>query len=91
MDSKQIAQRLADRTGYQLRDAVKMIETLGAVIAESCSNLDTIAIPGFGNFSATKHDERIEVDPLTMQRTLMPPSITPEFRPSVILRRRLLQ
>lgn len=66
-----------------------MLEALGNVIAESCGNLDTIAVPGFGNFTASKRNEYISENEVTGEKTLIPPSITVEFRPSVVLRNRL--
>ncbi len=89
MDTIQITQQFADRAGIDSKDAAKMIETLAATIAEACCNLDTVAVPGFGNFSATKHEEYIKEDHDSDQRILMPPVIEPEFRTSVILRNRL--
>lgn len=89
MDTRQIIQQFAERAGIEPKDATRMIEALAATIAEACCNLDTVAVPGFGNFSATKHDEYIKEDTSTNQRIMMPPAIEPEFRTSVILRNRL--
>lgn len=63
-----------------------MIEAIGSTIAAICADLDSVAIPGFGTFSARKEEEHIALDPLTMKRTMYPPAIRPEFRPSVVLR-----
>lgn len=89
MDTRQFAARLSERTGNSPREAAAMIELLGAIIAANCSDLDTIAIPGFGTFTASKHDEYIVEDTETGRRMLYPPAIVTEFRPSVILRHRL--
>lgn len=91
MDQRQFAARLSELTGATPREATAMTEALGAVLAARCADLDTVAIPGFGTFAASKHDERVETDPATGRRTLFPPTVTAEFRPSVILRHRLDQ
>lgn len=89
MDSKQFSARLAERTGVSVKDASAMTEALGAVLASVCAGLDIAAIPGFGNFTATKCDEKVVTDDVTKKRMLMPPAIVTSFRPSVILRHRL--
>ncbi|MBD5346307.1 MAG: HU family DNA-binding protein [Bacteroides sp.] len=89
MDTRQLAQHFADRAGIQAKEATRMIEALGSTIAGMCCNLDTVAIPGFGNFSAAKHDEYVATDPESGERKLVPPAIVPEFRTSVVLRNRL--
>ncbi len=89
MDHRQFSQLMADKTGLPSRDITAAIEALGDAIAAHCGALDSVAIPGFGTFSATKSDEYVKVDPLTMKRSLVPPEITPSFRPSVILRNRI--
>ena len=91
MDTRQIAQRFAEKAGIQSKDALRMIESLGGVIAAMCGELDTVAIPGFGNFSASKHDEYIATDPESGERKLCPPMIETEFRTSVVLRKRLIK
>lgn len=89
MDSRHAAQRLADRTGLRPAEAGKMMEALGAAIAGICADLDTVAIPGFGNFYAAKHDECVTADPVTGRRMLVPPAIEAGFKTSVVLRNRL--
>ncbi|MDE6588663.1 MAG: HU family DNA-binding protein [Paramuribaculum sp.] len=89
MDSKQFLARLAERACVSVKDASAMTEALGAALASVCAGLDTAAIPGFGNFTATKRDEEVVTDDVTKKRMLMPPTIVTSFRPSVILRHRL--
>lgn len=89
MDTRNISHRFAEKAGIQPKEAIRMIEAIGATIAEACGNLDIVAIPGFGNFSAQKKDECIVEDPDTKKRNLYPPVIVSEFRASVILRNRL--
>ncbi len=89
MDNKTLVNQLAKKMGRSSSDINAFIEGLAAVIKERCGELDTIAIPGFGNFEPVKEDEQITTDLVTGKRILMPPAITLHFRPSALLRKRL--
>ncbi|MCM1028274.1 MAG: HU family DNA-binding protein [Pseudoflavonifractor sp.] len=91
MDYRQFISRLAAQTGRDTRSLMTAVEALGTALARGCSEMDTVAIPGFGSFSAVKTDERVEADSTTKKRTLYPPEIKAEFRPSVILRKRMAE
>lgn len=60
-----------------------------SVVREKISDLDTIAIPGFGNFVSIKRLERIETNPTTGKQMLYPPKITVEFVAGSILKKQL--
>lgn len=59
--------------------------SLGELIGEHCGNLDTVAIPQFGNFTGIKHDETVITD--DGKRTLIPPKIEIEFTPGSMLKK----
>lgn len=79
MDYKQFRRRLADRLHRQNADIDALTEGLSMVVSKACSDLDSVAVPAFGTFVATKHDEEISVDLSTGERMLMPPEITVDF------------
>lgn len=89
MDSRQLVAAIARQNGLDARVVADAVEAVTSALAGHCAVLDTVAIPGFGNFVAEKTDEHIVVDPVTLDRTLMPPAINVGFRPSVILRKRI--
>ena len=89
MDSRQFAATISRNTGLDARKVSLAIETIAAILSRECADLSAVAIPGFGNFIPEKKDEEIHVDPVTLDRTLLPPSIQVTFRPSVILRKRI--
>ncbi len=89
MDYKQFRKSLCTELGREPRDIDALVEGLSIILRESCAELDTIAIPAFGNFVASKHDEEISVDLSTGKRMLMPPEISVEFVPGNILRNHL--
>lgn len=89
MDYKQFRKNLAGELGRDARDIDALVQGLSIIIRESCADLDTVAIPAFGNFIPKKHDEEISIDLSTGKRMLMPPEITIDFVPSNILRKQL--
>jgi nucleoid DNA-binding protein len=48
--------------------------------------LDTVAVPGFGNFEPVKHLEQVVTDRVSGQRMLLPPEIELTFHPGTKLR-----
>ena len=69
------------------QNAGKQIEaTMIATLLNYCSNLESVAIPGFGTFTPIKSDERIVKD-ADGKSFLLPPSIELKWRPSVMLRK----
>jgi nucleoid DNA-binding protein len=88
MNHKQLTAKLAQRQGRDTKDITSLLTAMTTAIRERCSELDTVAIPGFGNFEPTKHDERISTDLVTGMRMLLPPEITIRFTPSSLLRKK---
>ncbi|MCM1110404.1 MAG: HU family DNA-binding protein [Clostridium sp.] len=70
-------------------DDNKLTELFADEIRAQLSQLNSIAVPGFGTFSAEKSDEHIETDPASGQQRLCPPRIDIRFKPSVLLRKRI--
>ena len=89
LSTKQLAERLASRTGLDARFLESFVSATASAIVTHCADLDTVAFPGFGNFSSEKHDEKIEIDSATGKRMLLPPHIDMVFRQSVVLKKRL--
>lgn len=76
-----IIQALAEKLGRTQSDTETLLSALAGELTKSLSDLKTVAIPGFGSFSAGKENEHIAVDLSTGKRILMPPSIVVEFKP----------
>lgn len=72
-------------------DVNKLIEALGNVVSERCSELDSISVPRFGTIEAIKHKEAIEVNHDTDERMLLPPRIEVNFTASTVLKKQLNQ
>ena len=79
-DTKSLETQLSMESGHN----VDVIDALG----DFCAQGDSVAIPGFGTFQSVKTDEHIDTDN-EGRRMLIPPSITVEFKSSVVLRKSL--
>lgn len=81
MDHKQFRKQIAERIHRSVADVEALTEGLAIVMRESCSDLDSVAIPTFGTFTPVKHPETVVNGLSTGKRMLMPPEITLEFTP----------
>lgn len=89
MDTKELIQCVAERIGRSESDSAKLVEGLSIVLKERLSELDSIAIPGFGTFEAKKKDERIVNNPSNGKRMLVPPRVVVNFKVSNVLKSKL--
>lgn len=70
-------------------ETATLTDAFSKLMAETGTELDSVAVPGFGTFSTVKTDESIVTDAATGRRTLLPPSIRMSFQPSVVLRKKM--
>lgn len=80
---------MAHQMDCDTKSVTDLMEAFASIVRERLSELDTIAIPGFGNFVSVKKSERIETDPATGKLMLMPPRIAVEFVAGSILKKHL--
>jgi len=89
LDNKTFTARLARALDIDPKDAAERLEAFASIIADRTADLDTVAIPGFGNFTATKHEETISTDLSTGRRMLLPPQIVVNFIPGSMLKKKV--
>ena len=89
MDSKTFNSHLAKTLNRSIDETATLIDAFGKLLVETGSELDSIAIPGFGSFTPVKHEERVETDAESGRRTLLPPHIAVNFIPGSKLRKLL--
>lgn len=85
--NKNITSELAKRIGRDKKATETLLEALSQAIRQHCGELDTVAVPAFGNFKAIKHDEEITTDRSTGRQMLLPPEIELTFTPAGKLRK----
>ena len=56
------------------------------LVGETISNGGSVNLTGIGQFEAKKKAERISVNPTNNKRYLIPPKLTPVYKPSTHLR-----
>ena len=88
MENKEFITKLMNREG---KDVSALLDRLSQVFKENLSNLDSIAIPAFGEFYTEKEDEKISIDHSSGKRLLLPPQISISFKPSTIMKKRFLE
>ena len=88
---KELVDKLSKSLGRNKSDINKLLEALGNVIVERCSELDSITVPRLGTIEAVKHNETVEIDSKTGKRTLLPPRVEMQFTASNVLKKRLNQ
>ena len=89
MDNNAVIESLAERLQRDKKDAEALLEGFVSAPQEYLCNIDSVQLPGFGTFSATKNDEQVVTDLSTGKRILLPPAITVQFTPSAILKRKI--
>lgn len=91
MDQKAFNSHLAQKMGIDAKEAARLVAAFTSVVRDRAANLDSIAIPGFGNFVVGKMAEKIVNDPATGQSVLTPPQIKIEFIAGAMLKKQVLQ
>lgn len=90
MNNKQLIKELSKRLNRDEKDVNSLLSGFTNVLKDSLSNLDIIAIPGFGEFEALRKEEYISVDDATGKRVLYPPCIEVNFNASSLLKKKMI-
>lgn len=89
MTNKELIVELAKRLDWTQTQTAKILEDTVTLISQSLTEENVINIQGFGSFETKKRQERVSVNPVTKQRFLVPPKITPAFRPGPVVKDKL--
>lgn len=90
MNNKQLIKELSKRLNRDEKDVNSLLNGFTNVLKDSLSNLDNIAIPGFGEFEALRKEEYISVDDATGKKVLYPPCIEVNFNASSLLKKKMI-
>lgn len=91
MDNKTLVDRVAGDCGLDREEVQEMLSAFYTIAAECCVAMDTIVIPGFGQFEPKKRKERLSVHPSSGKRLLVPPKLVMSFKPSAVIKSSLRQ
>lgn len=89
MDNKTLVDTLSKKLDVSHDTIGLLIDGLADCLGECGSNLDSVAISGFGVFEARKRAERVAVHPASGKRLLIPPKIVFNFKSSTGLKQRI--
>lgn len=89
MTNKELIAELSKRLEWTQAQTSKIMEDAVSVINTNLANSDFINIQGFGLFETKRRQERMSVNPVSKQRFLVPPKITPAFRPGQVVKDKL--
>lgn len=89
MDTRTLIERLSQSTLMKREDIQKFLNDFEKLLSDVCIDMDTLLIPGFGQFEPKKRKERISVHPASGKRLLIPPKIVIGFHPSAVLKSKL--
>ena len=89
MDKKAIIATLAKQLSRDNKDITSLLDGFICVLKDNLGNLDTIAIPGFGEFVPEKQDEKIVLNKESRKQMLLPPQINVSFKASTALRKKI--
>lgn len=87
MDNRTYITRLAKNTDNTAKDTAALAAALADIIAESLTEGNNVAIPGFGTFESIKTLEYVAENPATGLNMLYPPKISVSFKPGSRLKK----
>ena len=64
------------------QEVINTLSTLFLLIGDTVSNGGSVNITGVGQFESKKKAERISVNPTNGKRYLIPPKLTPVYKPA---------
>jgi DNA-binding protein HU-beta len=82
MKDVELVTALSQEMDLSPQEIVDMLSTLFLLIGDTLSNGGSVNISGLGQFEAKKKAERISVNPTNGKRYLIPPKLTPVYRPA---------
>ena len=82
MDNKALVDTLAANLDTDRGQVAELLSAFVEIVGEQCSQLNSIAIPGFGSFEAKKKQERVTVHPSSDARAAQNHHVIPSVCPA---------
>lgn len=83
MESREFTTTLAQRLGYNVKDAEEIMATMIGGMVQQLQEGNRVAVPGLGVLEVQKREEHVSVNPGTGQRYLVPPQLVVAISPEV--------
>jgi DNA-binding protein HU-beta len=82
MKDIELVTALSRQTDLSPREIIGILSTLYKLIGDVIVKGGSVNISGLGQFEAKKKGERVSVNPTNGKRYLIPPKLTPVFKPA---------
>jgi len=82
MKDAELVAALSRQMEMSSHDVVNTLSTLYSLIGNTISNGGSVNISGLGQFEMKKKRERISVNPVNGKKYLIPPKLSPVFKPA---------
>jgi len=82
MKDVELVTALSNKMGMSPQEVINTLSTLFLLIGDTVSNGGSVNITGVGQFESKKKAERISVNPTNGKRYLIPPKLTPVYKPA---------
>lgn len=89
MDSNTFNHKLAKNLNLPSDRTQELLAQAVSLVTSALADMDSVALPGFGEFVPQKYESTVETDPLSGTQMILPPKIVVNFRPSTALQKRL--
>ncbi len=89
MNNKELMAGINVQTGMNDAEITEMLNALSAVVGSCLTANDSLVLHGLGTFEVKKKGERVSVHPVSGKRFLVPPKLSPVFKPGGTLKTRI--
>jgi DNA-binding protein HU-beta len=84
MKDVELVTALSNKMDMSPQEVVDTMSTLFLLMGDTLSSGGSVYISGLGQFEAKKKAERISVNPTNGKRYLIPPKLTPVYKPAAL-------
>lgn len=84
MNNKELQSTIASKLGVSHSEAEALIDAAIEALTEKLSDKKSVSIHGFGSFEVRQKKERLTVNPLTKERSIVPAKLALAFKPSTV-------
>ena len=89
VNKKELIAAIKEKMNNPTIDVDSLFESSIEIMVKDLTEGKCIAIQGFGIFDVKKKNERISVNPITKERSLVPPKLSLVFKPSSVIKLRI--
>lgn len=89
MNNKELQVALASKLGISQSETEELLQATINALIEKLSENKSVSIHGFGSFEVREKNERITVNPLTKERSIVPAKKALAFKSSTVYKEKI--